>query len=102
MKTRALLRTWHGKVRVYESIKEASEDAWIDVGAIERAIEKGKGWRWVKRVYAVQTKDGREVLSYADISGSKWWFPVDGSALRKKDTIAWKDVTEEYYLAREL
>lgn len=93
-----------GNVKIYDSIKIASEVENIKTWKIRKSIDNGDGvWKWGKKVYRVRTKDGKDVLCFKDtLKDSRWWFPVDGSALRKVDACGYVDVTEEYYQARDL
>lgn len=80
--------------KLYPQIKVAMKNEGLTHYGVHRLMDSGE-CRWVKRVYRVLTKKGTEVLCYQD--PSKWWFPLDGSALLKKDAKSFVEVTESYY-----
>ena len=100
MSQKVLIHKRGAGIKVYGSRQEACEKEGIPMWKLAKMIG-GSEWFWRRRVYKVYTKGGECKLCEADDAWSKWWVPLDGSALKKKDVENFYEVTEEF-LARSL
>lgn len=101
MSQKVLVHKRGAGIKVYGSRQEACEKEGIPMWKLVKMIKKSEEWFWKKRVYLVFTKGGERKFCEMDDKWSKWWIPLDGSALKKKDVAIFYEVTEEY-LARNL
>lgn len=71
----------------------------MSVSTISRKVRDGiDGWRYTKRVYAVELKDGGWTVAMLD-SGNRVFLPL-GQELRriaKRDVTRVKDITASWY-----